>query len=98
MHHGTANAVLLPHVLEFNRNSVGTRLAHLASQCGGGDLVERVRELNRRCGIAPRLRDYGLTEAALDHLAAKAIQDGCHQLNPRPCTREDLLELYRQAL
>jgi alcohol dehydrogenase class IV len=98
MHHGTANAVLLPYVLEFNRLSVGTRLADLALQCGGGDFVEHVRELNRRCAIAPRLRDYGITEAALDRLADKAIQDGCHQLNPRPCSREDLLELYRQAL
>ena len=37
-------------------------------------------------------------DAALPALAAKAIQDGCHQLNPRPCTVEDLLDLYRAAL
>ena len=49
-------------------------------------------------GIAPHLRDFGITEAALPSLADKAFQDGCHQLNPRPCTREDLLELYRRAL
>jgi alcohol dehydrogenase class IV len=30
-------------------------------------------------------------------LADKAFEDGCHQLNPRPCTREDLLALYQQA-
>jgi alcohol dehydrogenase class IV len=36
-------------------------------------------------------------EASLDSLADKAIQDGCHQLNPRPCSREDLLQLYRLA-
>ncbi len=98
MHHGTANAVLLPYVLEFNRPVVAARLQELVAQFGGGDIVERVRELNRRAGIRPRLRDYGITEAALEALAGKAIQDGCHQLNPRPCTREDLLALYRQAL
>jgi len=30
-------------------------------------------------------------------LADKAFEDGCHQLNPRPCTREDLLALYKYA-
>ncbi|MBI3697281.1 MAG: iron-containing alcohol dehydrogenase [Acidobacteria bacterium] len=98
MHHGTANAVMLPWVLEFNRSAVSERLAELAAQFGGGDIVEQVRELNARCRIPPRLRDFGIAEAALPALADKAIQDGCHQLNPRPCTREDLLELYRKAL
>ena len=98
MHHGTSNAVLLPFVLEFNRPAVGQRLHDLEAQFGGGDIVELVRDLNRRVGIAPRLRDYGVTEAALPALADKAIQDGCHQLNPRPCTREDLLALYHAAL
>jgi alcohol dehydrogenase class IV len=98
MHHGTSNAVLLPFVLEFNRAAVGERLAVLAAQFGGGDIAERVRELNRRVGIAPRLAAYGVTESLLPALAEKAFEDGCHQLNPRPCTREDLLGLYRAAL
>jgi alcohol dehydrogenase class IV len=98
MHHGTSNAVLLPFVLEFNRPAVVQRLQDLEAQFGGGDIAAQVRDLNRRVGIAPRLRDYGVTEAALPALADKAIQDGCHQLNPRPCTRDDLLALYRAAL
>lgn len=97
MHHGTSNAVLLPVVLEFNRPVVAGRMADLAALMGGGDLAERVRELNRRLGIAPRLRDWGVTEEILPKLADKAIQDGCHQLNPRPCSREDLLALYHAA-
>jgi 4-hydroxybutyrate dehydrogenase len=98
MHHGTANAVMLPFVLEFNRSAVSARLEELAKQFDGGEIAASVRELNRRAGIAPRLRDYGVTEAALPGLADKAIQDGCHQLNPRACTRDDLLALYGAAL
>jgi 4-hydroxybutyrate dehydrogenase len=98
MHHGTANAVMLPFVLEFNHPAAGERLEELAAQFGGGEAAARVRELNQRAGIAPRLRDYGVTEAMLPALADKAIQDGCHQLNPRECTREDLLALYRAAI
>ena len=97
MHHGTTNAVLLPAVLEFNRGVSGERLRTLADRFGVDDAVERVRELNRILGIAPRLRDHRIPESALPMLAGKAIEDGCHLLNPRPCTREDLLELYRQS-
>jgi alcohol dehydrogenase class IV len=61
------------------------------------DLIERTRELNELCGIKPRLREYGVAETALEMLAAKAFEDGCHLTNPRPCTREDLLRLYRKA-
>jgi 4-hydroxybutyrate dehydrogenase len=97
LHHGTANAVMLPYVLEFNRDATGDRLKTLAEQFGYDDVAEAVRELNRRIGIPARLREFGVAESSLEALADKAIQDGCHQLNPRPCTREDLLLLYRQA-
>src|SRR5262249_6155257 len=82
MHHGTANAVCLPYVLEFNYESSKERLATLAQQAGVSDIIERTRELNRICGIKTRLRDYGVPEESLGMLARKAIEDGCHQLNP----------------
>ncbi len=96
MHHGTSNAVLLPAVLEFNRSSVPERFADL-EQALGKDVAVCTRELNEIGGIPPRLRDNGIPEDALPALADKAVQDGCHLLNPRSCTRDDLLMLYRQV-
>ena len=96
MHHGTSNAVLLPAVLEFNRASVPDRFADLAHVLGK-DVAECTRELNEITGIAPRLRDYGIPENALPALAEKAAEDGCHLLNPRPCSSSDLLRLYQAA-
>jgi len=87
----------LPAVLEYNQSAVPDRIQHLAGLFGGGDAAGRVRELNQKAGIKPRLRDWGVAESILPALADKALQDGCHQLNPRPCSREDLLNLYRQA-
>ena len=97
MHHGTANAVLLPAVIEFNSTVVAERLAELSDVLGGPDSATAVRRLNAMLGIVPRLRDYGIPEGALEMLAAKAFKDGCHQLNPRPCSEADLLRLYREA-
>ena len=94
MHHGTANAVLLPYVLEFNGDAAGERLKDLEAEFDC-DPIDRVRDLNLICGISPRLRDYGVPEDALEMLASKAIQDGCHLNNPRPCTEQDLLALYQ---
>jgi alcohol dehydrogenase class IV len=97
MHHGTANAVLLPFVLEFNGEACATRLAELGDRLKVTNLAARVRELNEICAIQPRLREYGIPESSLEMLAAKAMEDGCHLLNPRPCTEQDMLALYREA-
>jgi alcohol dehydrogenase class IV len=97
MHHGTANAVLLPAVIEFNMAVVPGRLKELGDVLGGPDAATAVRRLNEMLGIATRLRDYGIPEEALPKLASKAFEDGCHQLNPRRCNEGDLLDLYQQA-
>ena len=87
----------LPAVIEFNSTVVAARLAELSDVLGGPDSATAVRRLNSMLGIAPRLRDYGVPEGALEMLAAKAFEDGCHRLNPRHCSEADLLHLYRQA-
>ena len=39
-----------------------------------------------------------VAEAGLPRLAKLAFADGCHASNPRQCTEEDMLALYRASL
>lgn len=107
VHHGLANALLLPAVLRFNQPVAGQRMAELARAARLTDsadagqaaqtLIAAVEGLNRDLDLPTRLRDIGITEEQLPAMAALAIQDGCHLRNPRPCTEPDLLALYREA-
>ena len=107
LHHGLANAICLPAVLDYNRAAVPTRIAEIARQLGvrGSDdntlsfeCAGAVRALRKAIGLPTDLRSQGITEDELPKLAALAFKDACHQLNPRPCTEEDLLALYRASL
>jgi 4-hydroxybutyrate dehydrogenase len=107
IHHGLANALLLPTVLRYNQTAVAARMADLARvagltastevSTGATSLIEGVEALNRDIDLPTRLRELGIGEDQLPAMAALAIQDGCHQLNPRPCSEADLLALYREA-
>ncbi|HEY3132655.1 MAG TPA: iron-containing alcohol dehydrogenase [Acidobacteriota bacterium] len=108
MHHGTANALMLPYVMEFNLEVAAVRLRDVAMAMGcdvsglrqeeaAREAIRAVEELVEEVGIPRRLRDLPIAEQSLPALANKAIQDGCHLLNPRPCSEQDMLELYRRA-
>lgn len=107
MHHGLANAICLPAVLDFNRAAIPERIAEIARQLGvrGGDestmafeCAGAVRALRKSIGLPSDLRSQGIEEGQLPRLAALAFADSCHGLNPRPCTQDDLLALYKASL
>lgn len=100
MHHGLANALCLPAVVDFNQSVSAERLERVraildpgAKSCG-----EALRALRKRVGLPEGLRSEGVTDADLPKLSQKAIEDACHRSNPRPVTRDDLEALYRASL
>jgi len=99
-HHGTLNAVLLPHVLAFNQPSCTAKLQQLA-KLTGADSVEQLpmffAELTQRIGLPSQLRDLNLTTDETDSLAAAAFGDHCTQTNPHPLTVSDCKQLFRAA-
>lgn len=95
---------------ETTLTTVATRYAELASLIGMGatsmrqsalNLIHMVRRLQQRMGVPQCIKDAGVSaedfEAALDTMADAALADRCTATNPKPCTKEDIIELYRQA-
>jgi len=108
LHHGLANAVVLPSVMAFNRSAVSARLARVAIAMGepagpvedvlAGIAIDRVRRLVADAGLPTRLSQAGVKEPDLPRIAALAFRDASHQGNPRPTTEADLLAIARAAL
>ncbi len=109
LHHGLTNAILLPHVMRFNLPAAGDRLSDLAGALGvdthglsPGEAAEAavvaIEKLNTDIGIPRRLSEVGVTAEMIPVMVPKAVEDGCHQCNPRTTTAADMEALYRQAL
>ena len=107
--HGLSNALMLPHVLRFNAETVPHAYAdiapcafpHLADvdiASRAGKFADELAALALRCGLPLRLRDVGVDDDALPKLAADAmLQTRLLVNNPRPLTESDALALYRRA-
>lgn len=107
IHHGLANALCLPAVLDFNRSAVQSRIAQVARALGvRGDDEDTlafecsgaVRALRHKVGLPEGLRSVGITDAHLERLSRLAFEDVCHSCNPRACTEQDMIQLYRVSL
>jgi alcohol dehydrogenase class IV len=113
LHHGLANGIMIDHVMRFNMPSAIAKMAELAHVVGAalpGALAEASAEgfidwlarLKADLAIPATLSAYRgkrqVTEADIEALADVAIDDICHQTNPRPCTRQDFKRLFAEAM
>jgi alcohol dehydrogenase class IV len=102
LHHGLANALCLPAVVDFNAQVAEARLAEVARTLGAEPssrgLATWLREMRRSIGLPESLGAAGVKADVVEQLADGAIADACHRSNPRPCTRADLLSLYRASM
>ena len=104
-HHGTLNAILLPHAIRFNREASEARMVDVASSLGlgrGGDapghLIALAELLLIRLPLPRRLDQIdGLRHEQIPEYARLALLDHCHRTNPRPCTQADLEALLDRA-
>ncbi len=100
--HGTAVAVLLPHVMEYNLAEAEDRIAAVGEALGAGRdarrAVAHVRRMNEEIGIPAGLGPLGVADEAVPLMAADAMLSGNILANPRPSAQEDIEALYRAAI
>jgi 4-hydroxybutyrate dehydrogenase len=104
-HHGTINAILLPHAIRYNREAAEARLCDLASTLGlgrGGDgpghLIALSELLLARLPLPRRLeRIDGLRHDRIPEYARLAMLDHCRLTNPRTCIQDELEDLLDRA-
>lgn len=107
--HGVANAVLLPYVMEFNAPYTGEKFREIACAMGvkGVDkmsqeeyrraAIDAVKQLKKDVNIPETLKDINVKEEDLEALSDAAMADVCTGGNPRPCSKELVLEVYKKA-
>lgn len=108
VHHGTANAICLPHVMRFNADEFGGRQADIAAALGVAPSASQeaqaqaaaaaVARLVADVGLPTRLRDVGVPESDLESCAEASLSDGAIVYNGKFAADRDLvLGVYRDA-
>ncbi len=101
LHHGTVNAVLLPHVLRFNEPAAVAKYGRLREAAGldpGSDLAGWISGLNARLGLPGGLAALGVPAEVIPRIADAAVADPASDSNARPATRADYEQLLRAAM
>ena len=107
--HGIANAILLPTVMRFNGEVSWERFRDILVRIGRPDaaylnkqdvintFVWKISELSKEVGITQTVGQVGAKYEDIEMLSEKAMKDPCKPGNPREVSKEDFMELYRQA-
>ncbi len=101
LHHGTLNAVFLPHILRFHHGAVDAKYARLREALGlkpKADLADAIETLNADIGIPSNLSKMGLAQNDGPGIVDYALKDLAHFGNPKPMTADDYAKVYETAL
>lgn len=107
--HGVSNAMLLPHVMDFNRDVIGEELKKVAVNCLGSDtenpqkasqeVIDRLYALSAGMKIPQDLKQYGVKAADLEQLAKDAFT--VRRLldnNPKDMTVAQIRAIYEKLI
>ena len=109
MPHGVSNALLLPHVMEFNKlvcyekftligKSMGLVMTDNNHEENANVVIAEMRDLCKEVEIPEGLRSYGIPIDDLAGLASEAIKiDRLLNNNPKVLTEKEIETIYRNA-
>ena len=107
--HGVANAIILPTVMEYNKEAVGEKLREVAKAMGVSGTekmskeeyqkaaIDAVKKLAEDVGIPKNLKNIVKPED-VDFLSQSAMDDACRPGNPRDPKFEEIKELFLSLL
>ena len=107
--HGVANAIILPTVMEYNKDAVGEKLRDVAKAMGVANTekmskeeyqkaaIDAVKKLAEDVGIPKDLKNIVKPED-VDFLSQSAMDDACRPGNPRDPKLEDIQDLFKSLL
>ena len=106
--HGVCNAILLPHVEEFNlignanrfrdiAKAMGENIDGLSTMEAARKAIAAIRQLSEQVGIPQNLRSLGVKEEDFEIMAENAMKDVCQLTNPRKATKEQVIGIFKAA-
>ncbi|MBT4694977.1 MAG: iron-containing alcohol dehydrogenase [Planctomycetaceae bacterium] len=102
LHHGTLNAVFIPHAIRFNLDSARVELEVIAEtlkiSSGSAALADSFVDLNHQLGLPSNLGGMGVVEGDLVGIAESAILDHCGLTNPKALTLENVQTFLNSAM
>ncbi len=105
LHHGTLNAIFLPAIIEFNKDSESVikekklaRIAHAMGLSSEADIGPAIKDMSRRLGLPTGLAELGVTEDMFPKIIKGALADHSHKTNPRVASEDDYARLLTQSM
>lgn len=107
--HGVCNALLLPHVQEYNAQVVPARLKDIAKAMGvdvsnmtdeqGAEAaISAIKNLSIAVKIPENLTLLGVKAEDIPTLADNALKDACGFTNPKQATHAEICQIFTNAL
>ncbi|EGM70735.1 L-threonine dehydrogenase [Shewanella sp. HN-41] len=107
--HGVCNALLLPHVQEYNAKVVPDRLKDIAKamgvdvsgmtdEQGASAAIAAIKKLSVAVKIPENLTLLGVKAEDIPTLADNALKDACGFTNPKQATHAEICQIFTNAL
>jgi alcohol dehydrogenase class IV len=98
-HHGLTNAVVMPYVMQFNRQAIEEKMTRLGAYLGLKNpgyqaVLDWVLALRKEIGIPHTLKDIGVGTDKLDSLSQEAFNDPSTGGNPVPAGVPEMKQMF----
>ena len=103
IHHGLSNAIFMPYVLTFNKDSIEKKIISICDYLGldkkFDSFLEWILELRKELAIPHKLSDVmDCSKINLDELSLMAYEDPSTSGNPRKIDKDDLKLMYEHSI